>query len=270
MKLLIADDEKLTREGICSLLDLKQYGITEVILADDGVNALTEARKHRPDILLTDVRMPRMTGVEMASLYLEEAPDTAVIFMSAYSDREYLKAAIKLKAVSYIDKPAEKKELEDAIKEAADRFRTLRAAKAGAMLEEKDLRGHLALALTNSSKLEEALELAARVSPKVETDFWFTCVITSCLTPPFRASLRRSDPGKSAFFFLFEKNGDRADSGAQGRPLYRKLSVQFQPPGTRNSPRFYQLSQRADHTLLPFFYCIRPLCTGHGSGCIFV
>ena len=58
MKLLIADDEKLTREGICSLLDLKQYGITEVILADDGVNALTEARKHRPDILLTDVRMP--------------------------------------------------------------------------------------------------------------------------------------------------------------------------------------------------------------------
>lgn len=124
-----------------------------------------------------------MTGVEMASLYLEEAPDTAVIFMSAYSDREYLKAAIKLKAVSYIDKPAEKKELEDAIKEAADRFRTLRAAKAGAMLEEKDLRGHLALALTNSSKLEEALELAARVSPKVETDFWFTCVITSCLTP---------------------------------------------------------------------------------------
>ena len=159
MKLLIADDEKLTREGICSLLDLKQYGITEVILADDGVNALTEARKHRPDILLTDVRMPRMTGVEMASLYLEEAPDTAVIFMSAYSDREYLKAAIKLKAVSYIDKPAEKKELEDAIKEAADRFRTLRAAKAGAMLEEKDLRGHLALALTNSSKLEEALNL---------------------------------------------------------------------------------------------------------------
>ena len=83
MKLLIADDEKLTREGICSLLDLKQYGITEVILADDGVNALTEARKQRPDILLTDVRMPRMTGVEIASLYLEEDTDTAFIFMSA-------------------------------------------------------------------------------------------------------------------------------------------------------------------------------------------
>lgn len=183
MKLLIADDEKLTREGICSLLDLKKYGITEVILADDGVHALTEARKHRPDILLTDVRMPRMTGVEMASLYLEEAPDTSVIFMSAYSDREYLKAAIKLKAVNYIDKPVEKKELEDAIKEAADRCRTLRAARTGAMLEEQDLRGHLALALTDSDKEDEALDLAARVSPHIGTDFWFTSVITSCLSP---------------------------------------------------------------------------------------
>ena len=270
MKLLIADDEKLTREGICSLLDLKQYGITEVILADDGVNALTEARKHRPDILLTDVRMPRMTGVEMASLYLEEAPDTAVIFMSAYSDREYLKAAIKLKAVSYIDKPAEKKELEDAIKEAADRFRTLRAAKAGAMLEEKDLRGHLALALDQFFQTGGSPGTGSPRFSESRNRFLVYLRDHKLSHPPFRASLRRSDPGKSAFFFLFEKNGDRADSGAQGRPLYRKLSVQFQPPGTRNSPRFYQLSQRADHTLLPFFYCIRPLCTGHGSGCIFV
>lgn len=183
MKLLIADDEKLTREGICSLLDLKKYAITEVFLADDGVHALDKARIHHPDILLTDVRMPRMTGVEMASLYLEEAPDTAVIFMSAYSDREYLKAAIKLKAVNYIDKPVKKKDLEDALKEALDRCRTMKAAKAGAMLTEKDLRGHLALALTDSSKTEEAQELAARVSPYIGTDFWFTSVITNCLTP---------------------------------------------------------------------------------------
>lgn len=183
MKLLIADDEKLTRKGICSLLDLKKYGITEVILADDGINALTEARKHHPDILLTDVRMPRMTGVEMASLYLDEAADTSVIFMSAYSDREYLKAAIKLKAVNYIDKPIEKRELEDAIREAADRCRDLRATKAGVMLKEQDLRGHLALALTDPAKAEEARELGTRVSPRIEAGFWFTSMITSCLTP---------------------------------------------------------------------------------------
>ena len=70
MKLLIADDEKLTREGIRNLLDLKKLGITEVFLADDGIHGLEAARSHRPDIILTDVRMPRMTGVEMASRYL--------------------------------------------------------------------------------------------------------------------------------------------------------------------------------------------------------
>lgn len=51
MKLLIADDEKLTREGIRNLLDLKKLGITEVFLADDGIHGLEAARSHRPDII---------------------------------------------------------------------------------------------------------------------------------------------------------------------------------------------------------------------------
>ena len=183
MKLLIADDEKLTREGIRNLLDLKKLGITEVFLADDGIHGLEAARSHRPDIILTDVRMPRMTGVEMASRYLEEAPDTAVLFMSAYSDREYLKAAIKLKAVNYIDKPLDKKELENALAEAADRCRSLGAAKSGAMLKEQDLKGHLVLFLTDGAKAAAAAALGACLSPAIEPDFWFSAVVTSCLTP---------------------------------------------------------------------------------------
>ena len=183
MKLLIADDEKLTREGIRNLLDLKKLGITEVFLADDGIHGLEAARSHRPDIILTDVRMPRMTGVEMASRYLEEAPDTAVLFMSAYSDREYLKAAIKLKAVNYIDKPLDKKELENALAEAADRCRSLGAAKSGAMLKEQDLKGHLVLFLTDGAKAAAAAALGACLSPAIEPDFWFSAVVTNCLTP---------------------------------------------------------------------------------------
>ena len=51
------------------------------------------------------IRDSRMTGVEMAEAILKQCPDTAIVFMSAYSDKEYLKAAIKLKAVSYVEKP---------------------------------------------------------------------------------------------------------------------------------------------------------------------
>ena len=90
MKLLIVDDEQLTRKGIQESLDLKALSVDQVILADDGLHGLEEAKKNSPDLVLTDVRMPRMTGVEMAERILKEDPDVSIVFMSAYSDKEYL------------------------------------------------------------------------------------------------------------------------------------------------------------------------------------
>ena len=65
MKLLIVDDEELTRTGVISSIDWKALGIEEVLQADDGINGLEIARKYRPEIILCDVRMPRMTGIAM-------------------------------------------------------------------------------------------------------------------------------------------------------------------------------------------------------------
>ena len=65
MKLLIVDDEELTRTGVISSLDWKSLGIDEVLQADDGVHGLEAARLHRPEIILCDVRMPRMDGITM-------------------------------------------------------------------------------------------------------------------------------------------------------------------------------------------------------------
>ena len=96
MKLLIVDDEKLTREGILKSLPLEKLGIHHTFMADDGVHGLEIALKEKPDLILTDVRMPRMSGVEMAEEILKSLPNAIILFMSAYSDKEYLKAAIKL------------------------------------------------------------------------------------------------------------------------------------------------------------------------------
>ena len=60
MKLLIVDDEELTRTGVISSIDWPSIGIQEVLQADDGMNGIEVARVHRPDIVLCDVRMPRM------------------------------------------------------------------------------------------------------------------------------------------------------------------------------------------------------------------
>lgn len=118
MKILIADDEVLTRQGLRSNIDWVSLQIKEVIEADDGQRALELAIKHSPDIVLTDIRMPRMDGVTLATKLREQLPNTSIIFMSGYSDKEYLKAAIKLKATSYVEKPINHQEVISAIEEA--------------------------------------------------------------------------------------------------------------------------------------------------------
>ena len=120
MKLLIVDDEQLTREGIVSSVDWETVGITEVLEADDGVNGLEMAKRHKPDIVLCDVRMPRMDGIAMLERIEALFPDTVAIFMSGYSDKEYLKAAIQLKAINYIEKPFSPKEIEEAVQQAVE------------------------------------------------------------------------------------------------------------------------------------------------------
>ena len=65
MKLLIVDDEELTRVGVISSINWQSIGIDEVLQADDGMNGLEMARMHKPDIILCDVRMPRLDGIQM-------------------------------------------------------------------------------------------------------------------------------------------------------------------------------------------------------------
>ncbi|MGB8453537.1 MAG: response regulator [Anaerocolumna sp.] len=120
MKILITDDEKLTREGIISNLNWKLLGIDKIYEADDGLNGIELCRIHKPDIILSDVRMPRMNGIEMAKEIQKILPLSSIIFMSGYSDKEYLKEAIKLKVISYVEKPIDAGELETSIKLAQE------------------------------------------------------------------------------------------------------------------------------------------------------
>lgn len=105
MKILIADDEDYTREGLIDSIDWAEYEIDEIMQAVNGAEATRIAKWFLPDIVLTDVRMPKMDGIEFATRLLEWNPDCRIIFMSGYMEIEYLKRAIQLAAIDYIEKP---------------------------------------------------------------------------------------------------------------------------------------------------------------------
>lgn len=148
MKVLIVDDETLTRTGLLSSVRWPSLGIDEVLQASDGVDGLRSALLNKPDIILSDVRMPRMTGIEMMEKIQESMPDTVCIFMSGFSDREYLKAAIRLRAVSYVDKPLGIEEVEAALRDAIDRRQKISEHREAETFQQTVSASHLAASLT--------------------------------------------------------------------------------------------------------------------------
>lgn len=129
MKILIADDEDYTREGLIDSIDWEKYGIDEIMQAVNGAEAIRIAKWFLPDIVLTDVRMPKMDGIDFATRLLEWNPDCRIIFMSGYMEIEYLKSAIRLAAIDYIEKPIDLDIMRRALQKAADEIREKYASK---------------------------------------------------------------------------------------------------------------------------------------------
>lgn len=148
MKLLIVDDEELTRTGVISSIDWTALGIHEIYQADDGIHGLEAAKLYRPEIILCDVRMPRMDGIAMLEQIETFLPGIVPIFMSGYSDKEYLKAAIKLKAVSYIEKPINPAEVQEAILEAIELSSSRARSSRGETFHSMETASRIALQLT--------------------------------------------------------------------------------------------------------------------------
>lgn len=107
MKLLLVEDEELTREGVKRIIPWERLGITELKTAEDGEEGYKTAICFQPDIVLTDIRMPHMDGITMAFAIRRHLEHCRFIFMSGYSDKEYLLSAIQLSALNYLEKPIE-------------------------------------------------------------------------------------------------------------------------------------------------------------------
>ncbi|WP_405181976.1 response regulator transcription factor [Nocardia sp. NBC_01377] len=111
LRVLIADDERLVREGIAALLAL-QSGIEVVATAENGATAIELARELAPDVVLMDIRMPGIDGVEAAAVLSDE---TTVLMLTTFDDEEYLVRALHAGASGYLLKDLPAPELARAI-----------------------------------------------------------------------------------------------------------------------------------------------------------
>ncbi len=117
-KILIVDDEELVRKAIVSKLDWTGIGFGEVEQAEDGEQALEIALKFKPDIVLTDIRMPFMDGLELAECLKAQLPQTKVIILTGHDEFEYAQDAIKAGVMDYILKPVHAAALRELMEKA--------------------------------------------------------------------------------------------------------------------------------------------------------
>ena len=135
MKILIAEDEKNTRNALAECVRGFGFGFEKILLAQNGRQAFALFEKERPEIVITDIRMPGGSGTELAERIYRKDGNTAIIFLTAYSELELMKEAIHVSAVDYILKPVSPSELELAIRRAMEKTNSF-ARKNTALLQE--------------------------------------------------------------------------------------------------------------------------------------
>ncbi len=134
-KIMFVDDDAIIRRSIANKIDWKSYGWELVYTARDPMEALDYLKDHQLDIILTDIKMPGISGIEMASIAMDYYPGIKFVFISGYKDFEYAQQVLKLNAVDYLTKPLEQQQLISVLKKAEELY--YKDKKAEEILKEK-------------------------------------------------------------------------------------------------------------------------------------
>lgn len=120
LQMMIVEDEAILREGIRRIGDWNSCGIDICGVAANGVEALKLIEKNKPDIILTDVKMPIMDGIELARRVYEQYPSIRLIILSGHEEFQYAKKAIEYRVSRYLLKPAKIEKIIEAVTEVRD------------------------------------------------------------------------------------------------------------------------------------------------------
>ncbi|MGB8455665.1 MAG: response regulator [Anaerocolumna sp.] len=145
-KLVVVDDEFIVVEGIKAMMARMKLGFEIVGFAYDGIAALEVIRNTRPDIVITDIRIPGMDGLSLIEEAKEFLPNTVFIVISGYNEFEYARRAITLGVKGYIDKPITMEKLTEVLSAAEKEFEGHEQAfheKQGKLADKQVLNSHI-------------------------------------------------------------------------------------------------------------------------------
>lgn len=167
LKLIIADDERIIRETIANLIDWNSLGIELIGACCDGIEAYNMILDESPDIVMTDIRMPGLSGLELVERISQTSLNIQFILLSGFGEFEYAKTAMKYKVHHYLLKPCNEEQIIDSMKEVIQEYYRRRA-----MFELEDKQRTLTDNLHRSilsNLINEGVSIPEAGTPSLET-----------------------------------------------------------------------------------------------------
>lgn len=134
---VIADDEPITRMDLCEILSEAGYNV--VGEASDGFDAVEICRKHKPDLVLMDVKMPLLDGLKATKIIINEGLSDSVVLLTAYSGNEFIEQAKEAGVMGYLVKPIDEKSLLPSIEVAMYKGKEIKRMKCDVVKAKEDL-----------------------------------------------------------------------------------------------------------------------------------
>ena len=120
--LLLVEDEELVRKGIRRLVPFEKFNITEIIEAGNGEEGLRLFLSHRPDLVLLDINIPKMNGLEFAQKAKELKPNVKIAVITGYDYYDYAVTSLKIGIDDYVLKPVSKEDVYEVVRKLVDKL----------------------------------------------------------------------------------------------------------------------------------------------------
>ena len=115
---MLVDNEPIIPRGLMQLIDWRGHGCRVMAVARDGADAVRQIQEFPPDIVITDIRMPEMDGLQLCAWVREHAPGIQLILLTGFPDFEYAQQAIQYQVVDFVLKPTTEEALAAAVDKA--------------------------------------------------------------------------------------------------------------------------------------------------------